>query len=183
MNKKRQLQLLISVVLIIVFGTIYFLNSQSQSKQKEPSIIPKINQEDEWQEVKIDEIGLTLRHPKDLIFRKEIADDNGRIRTVGFFLTKGAESNPEYQMYGLYQQFRDGTQQDLEMAKKEMDSVTIKEATIGSYSGIEGLIVGPKTRHITIVLKDGKLFSVSTAPPTQENKELTEKIMATLDFE
>jgi hypothetical protein len=47
MNKKRQLPLLISVVLIIVFGTIYFLNSLSQSKQSEFSIIPKINHEDE----------------------------------------------------------------------------------------------------------------------------------------
>jgi ABC-type transport system substrate-binding protein len=116
------------------------------------------------------------------VFRKEIADDDGRIRTVGFFLTKGAESKPDYQMYGLYQQFREGYQQDLELAKKEMDSNTIKEASMAGYSGIEGLIMGPKTRFITTVLKDGKLFSVSTMPPSQENKELTNQILTTFEF-
>lgn len=70
----------------------------------------------------------------------------------------------------------------LELAKKEMDTSTIREATIDGYQGIEGLIVGPKTRYTTIILKDGRLFSVSTTPPTQENKELTEGIMDTFDF-
>jgi hypothetical protein len=122
----------------------------------------------------IDEIGLSLQHPKDLVFRKEIADNAGNIRTAGFFLTKGSENNPEYQMYGLYSEYKDATQQDLELAKKEMDPASIKEATIDGYKGIEGLILGPKTRYITIVLKDNKLFSVSTLPPTPANNPHTQ---------
>jgi hypothetical protein len=53
---------------------------------------------------------------------------------------------------------------------------------MAGYSGIEGLIMGPKTRFITTVLKDGKLFSVSTMPPSQENKELTNQILTTFEF-
>lgn len=130
----------------------------------------------------ISEIGLSLQHPNDLIFRKEIADNAGSIRTAGFFLTKGSENNPEYQMYGLYEQYKDATEQDLERAKTEMDPASIKEATIDGYKGIEGLILGPKTRYITIVLKGNKLFSVSTLPPTPANKAITDQILPTLNF-
>jgi hypothetical protein len=142
----------------------------------------QVSEQSNWQEETIEEIGLTFKHPKDLVYRKEIADDDGRIRTAGFFLTKGSENNPEYQMYGLYQQFKDATEQDLELSKREMDPNTIKEVTIDGYKGIEGLILGQKTRYITIILKGSKLFSVSTMPPTLENKAVTEAILPTLNF-
>lgn len=63
-----------------------------------------------------------------------------------------------------------------------MDKTTIKEITLEGYKGIEGLILGPKTRYITIILKDGKLFSVFTIPATPENKITTEQILPTFDF-
>jgi hypothetical protein len=136
----------------------------------------------ELQQQTIEEIGLSFQHPKDLIYRKEIADNQGSIRTAGFFLTKGSENNPEYQMYGLDVQYKDATEQDLELAKKEMDPKTIKVVTLGGHKGIEGLIVGPKTRFITIILRGNKLFSVSTLPPTPENKAITDQILSTLEF-
>lgn len=184
MYTKHQLPLLITLILVIVFGAAYFLTSKTkQGVQSQPTAEVKIEQKNtDWQTEIVDEIGLTLQHPKDLVFRKEVADDNGRTRTVGFFLTKGSENNPEYQMYGLFQQFKDGTQQDLELAKKEMDTTTIKEASIAGYSGIEGLIIGPKTRFITTVIKDGKLFSVSTIPPSEENEALSTQIMGSFSF-
>lgn len=180
--KSKQLVAFVLLIVVLV-GGVYFAYRSNQSGQTQKSAVVETEQKNvDWQTETVDEIGLTLKHPKDLVFRKEIADDDGRIRTVGFFLTKGAESNPDYQMYGLYQQFREGSQQDLELAKKEMDSTTIKEASMAGYGGIEGLIVGPKTRFITTVLKDGKLFSVSTIPPTEENKALSTQIMETFSF-
>lgn len=139
------------------------------------------NQQNLQQET-IEEIGLSFQYPTDLLYRKEIADNDGNIRTVGFFLTKGSEQNPEYQMYGLYENYRNATKDDLERAKTEMDPTTIKEVNIGGYKGIEGLITGPKTRHITIILKDDKLFSISTLPPTEDNKSITEQILSTFQF-
>ena len=139
------------------------------------------NQQNLQQET-IEEIGLSFQYPTDLLYRKEIADNDGNIRTVGFFLTKGSEQNPEYQMYGLYENYRNATKDDLERAKTEMDPTTIKEVNIGGYKGIEGLITGPKTRHITIILKDDKLFSISTLLPTEDNKSITEQILSTFQF-
>ena len=142
----------------------------------------QISAHSDLQSETISEIGLSLQHPKNLVFRKEIADNAGSIRTAGFFLTKGAENNPEYQMYGLYEQYKDATEQNLERAKTERDPASIKDATIDGYKGIEGLILGPKTRYITIVLKGDKLFSVSTLPPTPANKATTDQILPTLNF-
>lgn len=139
------------------------------------------NQQNLQQET-VEEIGLSFQYPTDLLYRKEIADNDGNIRTVGFFLTKGSEQNPEYQMYGLYENYRNATKDDLERAKTEMDPTTIKEVNIGGYKGIEGLITGPKTRHITIILKDDKLFSISTLLPTEDNKSITEQILSTFQF-
>jgi len=139
------------------------------------------NQQNLQQET-VEEIGLSFQYPTDLLYRKEIADNDGNIRTVGFFLTKGSEQNPEYQMYGLYENYRNATKDDLERAKTEMDPTTIKEVNVGGYKGIEGLITGPKTRHITIILKDDKLFSISTLPPTEDNKSITEQILSTFQF-
>lgn len=183
MNMKLKRLISIFLLISVVAGFTYFsYRSKQGSQTQQPMVTGTEQQDDGWQEETVSEIGLTLKHPQDLVFRKEIADDNGRIRTVGFFLTKGSENNPEYQMYGLYQQLMDGTQQDLELAKREMDATTIKEASIAGYSGIEGLIVGPKTRFITTVIKDGKLFSVSTIAPTEENKTLTTQIMESFSF-
>lgn len=141
------------------------------------------NAQTSWQEQSVEEIGLTLRTPPDTRFRKEIGDDYGNIRTIAFYVEKGDENNPDYQLYALYQADKEGSVRDLELAKTEMDPATIKEATIAGYTGTEGLITGPKTRYITTVLKDGRLFSVSTYPPAPGNKELTDTIMNTFAFE
>lgn len=140
------------------------------------------NAEDEWQTQTVEEIGLSFKMPSNTTFRKEIADDAGKIRTLGFYVEKGDKNNNSYTLYGLYQAFKESMEQDLEKAKTEMDTNTIKEVTIGGYKGIEGLILGPKTRYITILLKNNRLLTVSTIPPTQENKALTDQILKTFEF-
>lgn len=141
-----------------------------------------IDDQQNLQREAIEEIGLSFQYPTNLIYRKEIADNAENIRTAGFFLTKGSEQNPEYQLYGLYENYKDATEADLERAKTEMDPTSVKEVSINSYKGVEGLITGPKTRYITIILKDDKLFSVSTSPPTEENKSITQQILSTFQF-
>lgn len=132
---------------------------------------------DNWQMQTVDEIGVSFKHPADTTFRKEIAQDSAGIHTAGFYVEKEG-----YTLYGVYQPNKEATEQNLENAKKEMDPSTIKETTIGGYKGIEGLILGPKTRYITILLKNDRLFTVSTFPPTQENKTLTDQILTTFSF-
>lgn len=132
---------------------------------------------DVWQSQTVEEIYVSFKYPADTTFRKEIAKDAAGIHTAGFYVEKEG-----YKLYGVYQPNKEATEQNLEKAKTEMDKNTIKEVTIGGYKGIEGLILGPKTRYITILLKNNRLFSVSTIPPTQENKVLTDQILATFSF-
>ena len=138
-----------------------------------------------WQEQTVNEIGLTLSYPSDLTFRKEIGDNDGNIRTVAFYIEKGEENNPEYQLYALYLADKEGSVQDLEKTKTGMNPDSIKEASIDGYNGIEGIANAndPKKHYVTVVLKDGRLFSVSTYPPQPENKELTDKIIETFNFQ
>lgn len=173
--------IVIVLAIAAIFGILYFkpFNS-SKTTGNLPTQAKDIYQG--WQEQTVDEIGLTLKTPPDTRFRKEIGDNAGNIRTVAFYVEKGDENDPQYQLYGLFLADKEASAQDLERAKIEMDTSTIKEATIAGYQGIEGLIIGPKTRYITSVLKEERLFSVSTYPPIQENKEFTEKILKTFQF-
>lgn len=94
-------------------------------------------------------------------------------------------NNPEYQLYALYLADKEGSARDLELAKTGMDPASIKEASIDGYSGIEGIANAndPKRHYTTVILKDERLFSVSTYPSQPENKELTDKIIETFDFQ
>jgi hypothetical protein len=144
------------------------------------------SEKDNWQQQTFNEAGLflTLKIPPDTTFRKEIADDAGRIRVASFYIEKGDKNNPDYQLYATYLPLEDATEQELEKAKTGMDPNSVKEVTIDGYKGIEGLTVisGPKTHYLTVIIKDGKSFSVSTWPPTPESKALTDQILDTFDL-
>ncbi|MCR4312882.1 MAG: hypothetical protein NUV58_01390 [Candidatus Roizmanbacteria bacterium] len=136
----------------------------------------------DWQSQTFDEANLSFKIPSGTTFRKEIADDAGKIRVASFYVEKKVNNNFTYTLYSVYQPNKEATNEDLELAKKEMDPKTIKDVMVGEYKGVEGLILGPKTRYITVLLKNDRLFTISTIPPTQENKILTDKILATFSF-
>jgi len=130
-------------------------------------------------------LSLTLEVPFGTTFRKEIADDAGRIRIVSFYIEKGSSDSPTYQLYALYQPLETVTSKELDKIKTGMDPKSVKEATIDGIKGIEGMvnISGPKAHYTTAIIKEGKLFTVSTYPPTEVNKALTDQILATFRFE
>lgn len=140
----------------------------------------------DWIQQTFNEAGLslTLSIPPDTTFRKEIADDAGRIRIASFYVEKGSKDNPTYQLYAIYQPLETVTEAELDKIKTGMDPNSVKEATISGIKGIEGLTVisGPKNHYVTAIIKDGKLFTVSTYPMTAENKTLTDQILATFSF-
>jgi len=181
--KKNQVTILILVIIVIV-GLIGASRLGLFSPQKNTPTQPTTESatKNSLQKQTVDEIGLSFQMPAGATFRKEIADNAGTIRTLGFYVEKGDKDNPSYMLYGVYQADKEATEQDLEMTKTGMDASTIKDITLAGYKGIEGLITGPKTRYITIILKDNRLFSVSTIPPTLENKTLTDQILATFEF-
>lgn len=174
--------LLIGAVLIAAYS-FGLSNSNETQPQAQNATANSTTQTDGWREQIVPNIGLRLQIPPDMTYREELADDYGRLRTMAFYIERKDQSKPPYQLYGLFQADNESSERDLERSKTEMDAATIKDASIDGYKGIEGLILGEKTRYITIIQKDGRLFSVSTIPPTPENKELTEQILATFDFQ
>lgn len=129
----------------------------------------------------ISPFGLYVTVPKDMTFRKEVADDEGVIRTVGFYIENSSKENP-YMLYGLYDAKSQATDQALVSAKKEMVPSTIQDVTIGGYKGVEGLINGEKTRYMALIVKDGKKITFSTIPPTEANKAITDQLLSTFSF-
>lgn len=180
---------LLSIVVIVGLGLIIKNFSGSKTAQQpSPTTAPVVTMTPTAErkpgrtlksgEQFISPLGLYIVVPEGMIFRKEVADDAGVIRSVGFYIENGST----YQLYGLYQD-KTLTNQGLEEAKKEMDPASIKEASVGGYKGVEGLIVGPRGRYNTIVVKDGKTLSFSTYPSTEENKTTTEQILSNVSFE
>lgn len=129
-------------------------------------------------------LSLDLEIPSDMTFRKEIAEDAGRVRAASFYVEKGPSDNPTYQLYAVYQPLDAVTEKELDRIKTGMSPNTIKEATVGGYLGIEGLIEisGPKNHFTTAIIKDGRLFTISTYPPTEESKLITDWIISTIKF-
>jgi len=184
-NRKKQSQVLANINSFEECAAAGFPIMESYPEQcKTPdnrTFTRQISVTENWQKQTIEEIGLTLRYPTNLTYRQEIADNAGTIRAVGFYLENNDPDNP-YTLYGLYQADRPATMDDLEKSKTEMHTATIKPVEIVGFSGIEGLIEGEKARYITTLLIGDNLFSVSTIPPTQENKSLTDNILATFAF-
>lgn len=128
---------------------------------------------------------LTLETPPDTTFRREIADDAGRVRVASFYVEKSSSENPTYQLYALYRPLETVTEKELDKIKTGMSPNTIKDVTVGGYKGIEGLIEisGSKNHYTTAIIKDGKLLTISTFPPTEENKQITDQIISTIKFQ
>lgn len=124
-------------------------------------------------------IGLYIPVPEGMTFKQEIADDDGRVMSVGFYLDK-----PGYEMYGLFSNLSNiTTEQGLEQIKKDMVASSVKDITVGGYRGFEGLVNGPKTRYLTVIVKDGKKITFSTIPPTEENKSITDQLFSSFSFQ
>jgi len=141
-------------------------------------------EESTWDTQKFDEAGLVLEIPPNTVFKKEGADDNGKIRVVSFYVEKYSSEELVYQLYCVYSLMEEATSKDLDRIKTGLDPNSVKEINIDGYEGIEGLDItsGAKTHYLSVILKDGRLFSISTWPPTEDNKSLTDQIVDTFDF-
>ena len=148
-----------------------------------PTFTHQIDETTTWIPQSVEAMKVSFKHPGNLEFKEELAEDGTSMRTVGFYLTEGDFQSPDYQLYALLSLYRDASLDDIEKAKTEMDPETIKEVSIGSYQGIEGKVTGPKERWLAVILKDNKLFTISTFPANEENKDLTDQIIQTISFE
>ncbi|HCE30939.1 hypothetical protein A2778_05695 [Candidatus Daviesbacteria bacterium RIFCSPHIGHO2_01_FULL_40_24] len=177
-----------ALLALTVAGVIYYSDKISSSKQTTVAVQPTTpsptplaspNRELKPNEKFIAPAGLYITVPEGMNFRQEVASDSGDIRYLGFYI----ENESGYQLYGLYQAKSEASQEALEINKKGMDPSTIKDVEIGGYKGVEGLVTGPKNRYLTVIIKNGKFITLSTIPPTLENKAITDQIFSTINFQ
>lgn len=174
--------LFLGVVAVVLATGITFWKHRSSTQPNRNETISEVSESNSWHEQVIAEIGLSFRMPPTMTFRKEVADNEGVMRSLGFYVESSDPTFP-YMLYALYMNDKEVTSDNLEQTKIGMDPASIKEANISGYKGTEGLILGEKTRYITSVIKDGRIFSVSTIPPTTEGKALTNKLLTTFKFQ
>jgi len=152
---------------------------------REPQPVVNCGEKKSKQQI-FNEAGLfiTFEIPPDAIFRKEIADDSGKVRIASFYVESGPSDNPNYQLYAVYQPQETVTESELDKIKTGMSPNSIKEIIIDGYKGIEGLIEisGPKNHFMSAIIKNGKLLTLSTFPPSEKNIRLTHQIISTFKF-
>jgi len=183
--------LTIIAILVIAFGGIYLYSQKRTTssadsepiilQESKPTNIPELSPSRPLKEGEkfIGSIGVYVTVPDGMNFRQDPATEHA----VNFYIESGPQEKPTYQFYAVYQPSGNMAEKGLEQAKKEMDPKTVQEATVGGYKGIEGLVTGPKGRYHTMIIKDDKLISFSTYPPTEENSVITEQILSTISFE
>ena len=181
--------LTVIAMLIIAFGGIYLYSQRKPSPSTNEPITLQENKLTNIQEPSpsrplkegekfVGSMGMYVTVPEGMRFRQDPVNEMAN----NFYIESGPEDKPIYQLY-VINQIGNVSDKGLEAIKSEMDLKTIKNASVGGYNGVEGLIVGPRSRYNTYILREGKPVSFSTIPYTEENKVITEQILSTISFE
>ena len=185
-QKSRKARITILIILITIIAGVWIYSQRDtsftpttalSSVEPSPTLHPSPNRTLKSDEHFVAPVGLYIQVPENMNFKQETADD---IQRTSFNIER---NDPPFQFYGLYEGGKAMSEQGLEQTKKEMDPESIKEVTISGFKGVEGLITGPKSRYLIIIIKDDKPITISTTPPTIENKESTDQILSTISFQ
>lgn len=181
----------LAFIALAVTGFVYFSDKNSSPKQAtvavqpitpSPTPLASPNRELKPNEKFIAQLGMYITVPDGMTYREEIADD-AVVKQVGFYLEKKEGEALAYQLYGLYSSRTDVSEKGIEKAKIGMDQSTVKNVTIADYKGFEGLYTGPKSHYTAILVKDNRMVTFSTYPPTPDNKNTTDLILSTVTFQ
>lgn len=182
--------LTIAAISIIAISGIYLytqrnisssaINEPIRLQESQPTDVPEPSPSRPLKEGEkfVGSMGLYVTVPEGMRFRQDPVNEMAN----NFYIESGPEDKPAYQLY-VINQLGNVSDKGLEPIKAEMDPKTVKETNVGGYKGIEGLIVGPRSRYNIYIIKDEKPVSFSTIPYTEENKAITEQILSTVTFE
>lgn len=170
---KRILPVLFIIILVII--GIFWSKDWEQKNINKPT--PAATEEKDWESYVFDEIHLSFSAPFELKVTEEKVDDT-------FILTAQRSSYPKpdyYQLYGIYHVTnpKDINRSEL---KKQLNESSIEETTIDGFYTVKGQYNGERNRFVTMIVTDKGLFTLATSQPTEENKKLTDSILATFDF-
>lgn len=182
------------LVASILFGLVgYYLGKQSSSSTSitpsSETIAPtdspaKANTNTDWKTHVIDDANLTFLAPPEMKVSSETHkySETGVTYSLTMYVEKDLGRPNYYQLYGIYQWGNNYSQDSLNGYKEELQPESIKDVIISGFPAVEGQIKGQRNRFVTHILTNKGIFSLFTAEPTQENKEITDKILASFKF-
>lgn len=194
-RSKSKLPLIIVGVflLLVIGGSSYYLgaitnkpsnpphqlNNPSPSiAEKTPTPIPTTNQVHDWKSHTISDANLTFLAPNDL----KVTSETQNPGSLTLYVEKNTGSQNPYQLYGIYQWDIKYSRESLEDYKQELEPSSIKDLTISGFPAVEGQVNGPRNRFVTKILTNKGMFTLYTAEPTTENKQLSDQILSTFKF-
>lgn len=173
----KRIATLIVVLLLISIGTFLYVTQREKNIDKQTAESPTTTEEKNLELYTFDEINLTFSAPFELDVTGEKVDDT-------FIMTAQRSAYPQpdyYQLYGVYR-FTDPKEINKEDLKSNMNATSIEETTTDGFYTIKGQYEGERSRFVTVIVTDKGLFTLATSQPTEENKKLTDSLLATFDF-
>ena len=143
-----------------------------------------------WKTHTFDSIKLTFKAPPDLFVtgQEQKNSDTGVSYSFTLYVQNYDDTHPLpsgkkfYQLYGVFQWSSAITDAEFQAHKEDFIASSIKEVTVGGYPGIRGQYKGERNRYVTMFIKNGGLFTLSTSYPLPENEILSNQILSTFKF-
>jgi hypothetical protein len=188
----------IVVVVIVAASLIYFQRENGSIKQlfwglgseKTSAVLPSTKQSTpsaktaETKTISLTPLGLTLEVPLDMLVKTEPSLDPAEAYTffIQNYTTFNPNSDKNFQMYGIYQ--TDTAEVTVEeFAKIGSDKENYLYTVETEFNGIKAFDTrhkGERSRYEYILLYRDHLLRIAISEPTDENKEIADKIMETL---
>jgi len=201
LNKKNSQFLLIAAgaLLLAIIGYLLFQNYQLRQKLTPPQppdvvlLDKKLTEPAEtanWKTYTFDSIKLTFKAPPDLFVtgQEQKNSDTGVPYSFTLYAQNSDDTHPLpsgkkfYQLYGVFQWSSTITDAEFQAHKEDFIASSIKGVTVGGYPGIRGQYKGERNRYVTMFMKNGGLFTLSTSDPLPENESLSNQILQTFQF-
>lgn len=150
-----------------------------------PTVSPTVSDSiANWETHTISDANLTFSAPSEMKVRSETQknSETGIPYSLNLYVEKDMGQPNYYQLYGVYQWDIKYTQDSLNAYKEDLETPSTKNITISGFPALEGQVKGQRNRFVTYILTDKGMFSLFTAEPTQENKQITDQILATFKF-
>jgi hypothetical protein len=175
-NHMKRILPVLFIILLVIIGIVWS-KSLGQKNVDKQITDHTTTEKNDWKQYNFDDIHLTFSAPSDLQVTMEKVDE-----TFILTLQKSAYPKPDYyQLYGIYHVTDPKTINKSDL-KKELNETGIEETTIDGMYTLKGQYKGERNRFVTIIVTDKGLFTLATSQPTEENKKITDSLLATFDF-
>jgi hypothetical protein len=155
---------------------------------EEPIIEPVAEPADR---IYFEQLGISLEVPEGIVAIKDPTvnlDDPSKLQNYLFYLQNyGSSEGPGEDYFQIYGHLQYGLPQiTWEDYKNEILNSDMyqyaREIEINGLPGLDTQFIGPRNRFVYHFMLDGLVLTMAVADPTEENKDLADQIISTLEY-